>query len=89
MFFHWVKGVPFDDNGKYDRLTLWEQIDQGVQGTPNRKFLTFVPAVLFAVAIPATQEGRLLIPVVVLGLINMIAKLPQLYKVRILGINKW
>ncbi|MFS7913611.1 putative ORMDL family protein [Helianthus anomalus] len=46
-FFHWKKGTPFaDDQGIYNRLTWWEQIDSGKQLTRNRKFLTVVPVVL-------------------------------------------
>lgn len=46
-FFHWKKGTPFsDDQGIYNRLTWWEQIDNGKQLTRNRKFLTVVPVVL-------------------------------------------
>ncbi|KAL8170712.1 hypothetical protein V2J09_022516, partial [Rumex salicifolius] len=42
--FHWKKGTPFaDDQGMYNRLTWWEQIDDGKQLTRNRKFLTVVP----------------------------------------------
>lgn len=45
--FHWKKGTPFaDDQGIYNRLTWWEQMDNGKQLTPNRKFLTVVPVVL-------------------------------------------
>ncbi|KAL2893307.1 hypothetical protein RDABS01_009216, partial [Bienertia sinuspersici] len=45
-FFHWKKGTPFsDDQGIYNRLTWWEQIDNGKQLTRNRKFLTVVPVV--------------------------------------------
>jgi len=44
VMFHWVKGVPFDFNsGAYDGLTLWEQIDNGAQFTPAKKYLTAVP----------------------------------------------
>ncbi|GJW63802.1 putative ribonuclease H-like domain-containing protein [Tanacetum coccineum] len=47
QFFHWKKGTPFaDDQGIYNRLTWWEQIDSGKQLTRNRKFLTLVPVVL-------------------------------------------
>ncbi|WOL05697.1 ORM1-like protein 3 [Canna indica] len=47
-FFHWKKGTPFsDDQGIYNSLTWWEQIDSGKQLTRNRKFLTVVPVVLF------------------------------------------
>ncbi|KAI3618475.1 hypothetical protein CBS9595_002838 [Malassezia furfur] len=40
IMFHCVQGTPFDqDSGAYDNLTLWEQIDQGYQYTPAKKFL--------------------------------------------------
>lgn len=46
--FHWVKGVPFDFNsGAYDGLTLWEQIDNGAQFTPAKKYLTALPIGLY------------------------------------------
>jgi hypothetical protein len=47
LIFHWVTGTPFSANqGAYDRLTFWEQIDHGAQNTPARKFLTSLPIVL-------------------------------------------
>lgn len=49
MFLHWVIGSPvcFEaDDGKYFGATLWEQIDDGVQYTPARKFLTLFPIAL-------------------------------------------
>ncbi|XP_073365975.1 uncharacterized protein [Aegilops tauschii subsp. strangulata] len=46
-FFHWKKGTPFaDDQGMYNRLTWWEQMDNDKQLTRNRKFLVVVPVVL-------------------------------------------
>jgi hypothetical protein len=53
VLFHWQKGVPWGDvvdkqQGKFDRLTMWEQMDLGVQYTPARKFFTLVPIVLYA-----------------------------------------
>jgi hypothetical protein len=46
--FHWVKGIPFEFNaGAYDNLNMWEQMDNGDQYTPAKKFLTFVPIVLY------------------------------------------
>ncbi|MQM18530.1 hypothetical protein Taro_051524, partial [Colocasia esculenta] len=45
-FFHWKKGTPFaEDQGIYNTLTWWEQMDNGKQLTRNRKFLTVVPVV--------------------------------------------
>lgn len=46
LMFHWVTGVPFDNDlhgGAYDDLTLWEQIDEGAQYTPAKKWLFTVP----------------------------------------------
>jgi hypothetical protein len=48
--FHWVMGIPFGDNlhsGAYDELTLWEQIDDGAQYTPAKKWLICVPIALY------------------------------------------
>ena len=48
LMFHWVRGVPFEFNsGAYDHLNMWEQIDNGHQYTPAKKFLLTVPIVLF------------------------------------------
>lgn len=46
--FHYVRGVPFEFNsGAFDNLNMWEQIDNGAQYTPTKKFLLSVPIVLF------------------------------------------
>lgn len=51
LMFHWVRGVPFDFNaGAYDNLNMWEQIDNGDQYTPAKKFLLSVPVVLFLIS---------------------------------------
>lgn len=48
LMFHWVRGIPFEFNaGAYDNLNMWEQIDNGDQYTPTKKFLLCVPIVLF------------------------------------------
>ncbi|KAG1342629.1 putative ORM1-like protein 2 [Cocos nucifera] len=45
--FHWRKGTPFaEDQGIYNGLTWWEQMDNGKQLTNNRKFLATVPVIL-------------------------------------------
>jgi hypothetical protein len=46
LMFHWVTGIPFENDlhgGAYDDLTLWEQIDDGAQYTPAKKWLFTVP----------------------------------------------
>lgn len=88
---HWSKGSPIEsDQGKYDQLTFWEQLDNGVQFTNNRKFFTVIPLALFLLATHATDYRRqpLGLNLVVL-LVLLIAKLPNLHKVRIFGINKY
>ncbi|KAJ1507938.1 hypothetical protein HMI56_007534, partial [Coelomomyces lativittatus] len=44
IMFHWIIGTPFEfQGGACDGLTLWEQIDNGVQFTPSKKFFTALP----------------------------------------------
>ncbi|CUM46550.1 uncharacterized protein AC631_05694 [Debaryomyces fabryi] len=51
IMFHQVKGTPFEFNsGAYDDLTMWEQIDNGDQYTPTKKFLMLVPISLFLIS---------------------------------------
>ena len=51
LMFHYVQGVPFDFNaGAFDNLNMWEQIDDGDQYTPAKKFLLAVPIALFLVS---------------------------------------
>lgn len=51
IMFHQVKGTPFEFNsGAYDNLTMWEQVDNGDQYTPTKKFLMMVPIALFLVS---------------------------------------
>lgn len=51
IMFHQVKGTPFEFNsGAYDNLTMWEQIDNGDQYTPTKKFLMLVPIGLFLIS---------------------------------------
>ena len=53
IMFHWVQGIPFEFNsGAYDKLNMWEQIDNGDQYTPAKKFLLAVPIVLCVFACP-------------------------------------
>jgi hypothetical protein len=48
LMFHYVRGVPFEFNGgAFDNLNMWEQIDDGAQYTPTKKFLLGVPIGLF------------------------------------------
>ncbi|KAK6158915.1 hypothetical protein DH2020_006234 [Rehmannia glutinosa] len=88
-FFHWKKGTPFgDDQGIYNALTWWEQMDNGKQLTRNRKFLTVVPVVLYLIASHTTDyQHPMLFFNTLAVLILVVAKFPNMHKVRIFGIN--
>jgi hypothetical protein len=91
ILLHWLKGTPFadKDQGEFRKLTLWEQIDYGRQFTPSKKFLTFVPIGLFLLSVHFSHFTISLFFINFLAcLVVIIAKLPIMHKVRILGINK-
>jgi hypothetical protein len=47
--FHLKRGLLLsweNTNGKYDKMTYWEQIDGGRHYSSNRKFLMIVPMIL-------------------------------------------
>ncbi len=85
-----MQGSPIDlDQGKYDKLTFWEQLDDGVQYTNTRKFFTAVPLVLFLLATHGTDYQRQPLGVNLgVAIVSLVSKLPALHKVRLLGINK-
>jgi ORMDL family len=89
--FHWTKGSPIQaDQGMYDHLTFWEQLDNETYSTNARKVLAVIPVVLFLLATHSSDYRQQplalnLIAVTVL----LVAKFPQMHKVRILGINKY
>lgn len=98
-------GAPFESTqGEFDGLTLWEQIDNGAQFTPTKKFLTALPIVLYAspllrffsicfsrflISAHYTHYNAVLFAINLVPLIIvLIAKLPALHRVRFFGINK-
>ena len=87
---HWHKGSPIDmDQGKYDKLTFWEQLDDGVQNTTNRKFFTAVPVVLFLLATHGSDYRKQPLGVnLVVVLVLVIAKFSGMHKVRLFGIGE-
>ena len=89
VFFHWIKGCPDDSTqGEYNGFTLYEQIDAGIPWTNTKKFLMLVPALVCWVACWAANYKP--VPVVVnmgIFIICLIAKIPEMHRVRIFGIN--
>jgi ORMDL family len=93
IMFHWVKGNPFSGlhnaQGKYDKLTFWEQLDSGTQYTPTRKFLTLVPVLLFITTTHYTNYDFwfFLFNVATFAPV-IIGKFAQMHRIRLFGINK-
>lgn len=87
LMFHWVTGIPFHNDlhgGAYDELTLWEQIDDGAQYTPAKKWLFCVPIVLFLASTHYTNYNPWLFAINISSLILvLIPKLPQLHRQRV------
>ncbi|THV08221.1 Orm1 type endoplasmic reticulum protein [Dendrothele bispora CBS 962.96] len=87
LMFHWVTGIPFQSDmhgGAYDDLTLWEQIDDGAQYTPAKKWLFSVPCVLFLASTHYTNYNPWLFAVNFAALaFVLIPKLPQLHRQRV------
>lgn len=84
IMFHYVTGTPFESNaGVYDQLTLWEQIDEGAQYTPAKKWLTSVPIGLFLISTHYTRYNPLLFGLNFVALLFVLfPKLPILHRLR-------
>jgi len=78
LMFHYVRGVPFDFNaGAFDNLNMWEQIDNGDQYTPAKKFLLIVPIALFLVSTHYTHYDLTYFMINILATIAVVVpKLP-------------
>ncbi len=88
LMFHWVRGVPFEFNaGAYDNLNMWEQIDNGDQYTPAKKFLLTVPIVLFLLSTHYTHYDLTYFTINFLAVLGVvIPKLPSVsYKIELSG----
>ncbi|KAK6441960.1 sphingolipid homeostasis protein orm1 [Oleoguttula sp. CCFEE 5521] len=84
LMFHWVRGVPFEFNaGAYDNLNMWEQIDNGDQYTPAKKFLLAVPICLFLVSTHYTHYDLTYFMINFLATLAVVVpKLPALHRMR-------
>ncbi|KAI0775888.1 Orm1 type endoplasmic reticulum protein [Trametes elegans] len=87
LMFHYVTGIPFHSDlhgGVYDNLTLWEQIDEGAQYTPSKKWLFIVPVTLFLASTHYTHYDPWLFAVNLTALILvLIPKLPAFHRYRL------
>ena len=89
VFMHWVKGSPLESSyypqGKYDKLTFWEQLDEQRQFTPTRKVFTLIPIILFCIS-SYTAYDELLINLIFAAVV-IAPKLPYFHGVRLFGVN--
>lgn len=90
--FHVTKGVPwltvFDETDS-DK-TVWEQLDDGLQLTPTRKFLIVVPIVLFFLDTFYTHHDNTHFLINVAALLGcLLPKLEIFFGVRLFNINKY
>ncbi|KAK9467453.1 ORMDL family-domain-containing protein [Lipomyces arxii] len=85
LMFHYVTGIPFEFNaGAYDNLNMWEQIDNGDQYTPTKKFLLGVPIALFLISTHYTHYDLGMFALNCLAcLVVVIPKLPSSHRVRL------
>ncbi|KAF2862932.1 putative unfolded protein response protein Orm1 [Piedraia hortae CBS 480.64] len=89
LMFHWVRGIPFEFNaGAYDNLNLWEQIDNGDQYTPAKKFLTAVPICLFLISTHYTYYNLTYFMINFMATLAVVVpKLPALHRMRLAILN--
>ncbi|ROT41117.1 Orm1 type endoplasmic reticulum protein [Sodiomyces alkalinus F11] len=85
IMFHHVRGIPFEFNGgAFDNLNMWEQIDDGAQYTPAKKFLLSVPIVLFLLSTHYTHYDLTYFSINFLALLAVvIPKLPFSHRMRL------
>jgi len=87
LMFHWATGIPFHNDlhgGAYDDLTLWEQIDDGAQYTPAKKWLICVPIALFLASTHYTHYNPWAFAINLTALVYvLLPKLPMFHAQRI------
>ncbi|KAL4222466.1 ORM1-like protein 3 [Mactra antiquata] len=92
VILHVTRGTPYmlDDAGTARKETQWEQLDQGKQFTPTKKFLTIVPIVLFFLASFYTKYDKVHFVInASFCALSVIAKIPWFHGKRFFEINKW
>ena len=95
---HWTKGSVVEaDQGEYDELTWWEQVDGGIYWTKTKRFLTIVPCVIFYITMhivhrDITEDVTLYYKYMLVNagvtLVVLVPKMPFMHKARVFGINK-
>merc|ERR1711998_713500 len=96
VLFHWIKGTPLESTwavnpsqGRFDKLTWWEQLDAGVQWTGNKKFLASLVVFTYVMALrPIVLKENFVLALAhtTFMCFGIVPKLPQLYGRRLFGI---
>lgn len=90
LMFHWVRGIPFEFNaGAYDNLNMWEQMDNGDQFTPTKKFLLSVPICLFLASTHYTHYDLTYFTINTLALLGVIIPKLPVVSINPLGVKPY
>jgi hypothetical protein len=91
VYLHWIKGSPNFEQGEMNAMTLWEQLDATHGAVSNAKrALIGVPTVLCYVSCHVCQwqaSWQVAWNLIVWSVV-MLAKMPFMNGVRVLGINR-
>jgi len=90
LYLHWIKGSPdFYEQGEMNALTTWEQIDSTTGLSMERRAMFLVPTLIcYAACHFAHYDVHFVAANVLILAFEIIAKLPAMNGVRILGINR-
>jgi len=90
VYLHWIKGCPnFYEQGEMNAMTLWEQLESTPGTFGQRRALLIVPTLLCYFACHfANYNLSICIVNAIVWAVCMLAKMPFMNGVRILGINR-
>jgi hypothetical protein len=90
VYLHWIKGSPnFYEQGEMNAMTTWEQLVSTPGTLGQRRALLIVPTLMcYAACHFGHYEPRLVVLNVIFWAITVLAKMPFMNGVRILGINR-
>jgi len=90
LYLHWIKGSPdVFEQGEMNAMTCWEQLDSRQETSNAKRVLFLVPTILcYAACHFSDYEWQYLIWNLGIWLFCIIAKLPFMNGVRLLGINR-
>jgi len=92
-YLHWIKGSPnfYEQGGEMNAMTFWEQVesDPSLSSSFLKKVMFIVPTVLCHAACHFGNYRPILTMInVLVWIVVIIAKMPFMNGVRILGINR-